>query len=205
MALYDIWLQITNLGDSAVVLPASFVVFLTLYFAGSKTAAFSWGLTILVSGAAILFAKFLCLACYPILLAPALHSPSGHTGISASFYGSLAVMAMGLRSRLFRYVIQTVCAVLVVSISISRVELGAHSVIEVLLGLSIGLAVAALFMRANARAVIRSWTLVLVFFGVAGVAFAMDGERVHAERTIWKVAGWLNWSHFCPQSSAPLT
>lgn len=193
----DLVVRTTGLGDLAVVIPGSLLVFVVLWASGARRAAYGWGLTIGVCAVTLLAAKFFCLACYPALLTPSLRSPSGHAGLSAGFYGALAVLALTVRPRWVALAVSSLCVAIVAAIAASRIALGAHSVVEVAAGLAIGVGVVLALRPLRRAPAPRLRTLALALGAVVVAAVVFDGHRVMAEPAIWRFAGWLTGSPIC--------
>jgi membrane-associated phospholipid phosphatase len=136
---------LTNLGDSAVVLPvAAFILLWLLDLAGQRIAVL-WCCALLIAGGGTALLKIYIDACtVPIA---GLDSPSGHTGMSTLVYGGLALMIGTETASWRRLAVGAAGIALVATIALSRVLLGAHDVIEVVVGLLIGGTALALFAR----------------------------------------------------------
>jgi membrane-associated phospholipid phosphatase len=78
--------------------------------------------------------------------------PSAHAQLAAGFWGLVAVSVR-------RRWVQAACVLLILLIGISRIYLGVHSPLDVVVGWAVGLAVLAVFLVAEAKAGprIRSW------------------------------------------------
>jgi membrane-associated phospholipid phosphatase len=170
---------LTNFGDPIVVLPVAAVTFLWLAGLVGRRVAMTWLWAVLVAGGATALLKIWLSAC----AAPAgeLESPSGHTSMSTLVYGGLALMVTVEAESWPGLVTGAAGAALVMSIALSRVTLGAHSVIEVVVGLIIGGAALALFARAYLRdrqVVRRIWPLLTAG---AILALALHGHAAQLE------------------------
>jgi len=137
------WLS--GLGDIAVVGPASAALILGLFFHGARRDAFAFALAMFACVLLALLAKLAFAACG---FAPRfdVESPSGHAALGAAFYGSLAALLAGGRPLGARLALYFAAACAAVAVAYGRVELQVHSVAEVVCGLLIGAAAAALFM-----------------------------------------------------------
>ena len=68
-----------------------------------------------------------------------IHSPSGHAGVSATLYGMIALLFLVWARGFVRWVTVGSMAAAVAAVTVSRVALHAHSVIDALVGLALGL------------------------------------------------------------------
>ena len=115
---------LTAFADQAVLLPLA--VSVVLGFAAS-----GWR-----RGAVVLKLSFI--ACGHLLPLSSLRSPSGHTAGAAVVYGSL--LAMWIRFRTGTAIWTLPSALIFMSvIGVTRLALGAHSVVEVVVGGAVGL------------------------------------------------------------------
>jgi hypothetical protein len=129
---------VTNLGDLAVLLPASLGLIAFLAWSGAREDAAAYGAAMVLCLLAALFAKLAFAACgarYDFL---GVESPSGHTAFSATFYGCLALLFAAGRPLARRLAFYSGAVTLVLLIGASRVALQAHSVAEVVVGFVIG-------------------------------------------------------------------
>ncbi len=137
------WLS--GLGDVAVVAPASAAMVVGLLLLGARRDALTFALAMFACVVLALLAKLAFAACG---FAPRLdiESPSGHAALGAAFYGSLAALLAGGRPLGVRLAFYVAAACAAVAVAYGRVELRVHSVAEVVCGLLIGAAAAALFV-----------------------------------------------------------
>jgi len=137
------WLS--GLGDIAVVAPASAALVVGLFFLGARRDAVTFALAMFACVLLALLAKLAFAACG---FAPRfdIESPSGHAALGAAFYGSLAALLAGGRPLGARLALYVAAACAAVAVAYGRVELQVHSVAEVVCGLLIGAAAAALFV-----------------------------------------------------------
>lgn len=139
---------VTNLGDSAILLPMSAGVFLWLLVFCSRQAAGAWALAMLAAVVPIAILKFALQTCDP-LSRLRLVTPSGHAAFGTVVYGGLALLAA--RQRPGWSVPAVAAAALVVAgICATRLMIGVHSEGEVLVGLAVG-AAALLVLRDRIR------------------------------------------------------
>lgn len=128
---------VTDLGDSALLLPASLLLLgYFVYLKAYRTAAL-WGSTlVLCMGLTVLF-KVSFSACGDRIL-PALRSPSGHTSMSMTFYICCALVLSAGWDRGYRWAAAVATGLVVAAIAVSRILLAAHTAPEVYAGLVIG-------------------------------------------------------------------
>ena len=138
---------VTNLGDLAVLLPASLGLIAFLAWIGSREDAAAYAAASAVCLLAALFAKLGFAACGARYSAIGVESPSGHSAFGATFYGCLAVLFGAGRTLSRRLTLYAAAVALVLLIGASRVALEAHTASEVAVGLFIGAMTIGLFPR----------------------------------------------------------
>ena len=107
-------------------------------------------------------------------------SPSGHVAAGCMIYGGLWVLL--LRGRVPELVVAAAPVALVAIIGISRIRLGAHTPLEVVLGAVVGLASVAMLARlAGARPNRSVWPLLAA---LSCTMFALHGVHMPAEQVI---------------------
>jgi membrane-associated phospholipid phosphatase len=129
---------VTAFADQAVLLPLAASVVLGFALSGWRRGAIGWGAAVAATLTAMLVLKLSFIACGHLLPFASLRSPSGHTASAAVVYGSLLAMWIRLKTGT---VIWTVPSALVFMgiIGTSRLLLGVHSTIEVVMGGTVGL------------------------------------------------------------------
>lgn len=201
----------TELGDAAVAIAVSSVVFLWLIWHRAWRAAIYGSAAVLGGWLFALLLKVTLQQARPEPLYAgwnAFSFPSSHTTVSVALYGFLAVLIgreVGTRWR-----ITTVLAVvlLVSSIAFSRLYLGAHWLSDVAGGFAFGVAWIALLgiaylqhspPRIRAGGLAAAVGITLVAAGTANVALAHHGDmrRYAAQRSVqrmaltkWRQGGW---------------
>jgi len=141
--------EVTDFGDLAVLVPLSVAILLWLVAVRCSQAIVPWcaSLALCLGGTASL--KIYFFAC-PV--GSDLVNPSGHTSFSTLIYGALAVVvAAQLTGTWQRIAAIGVGAALPAMIALSRLAIRAHSLVEIILGIGLGLASLALFTRAYLR------------------------------------------------------
>jgi membrane-associated phospholipid phosphatase len=173
---------LTNLGDAAVVLPVAALILLWLLDLAGQRIALLWCCALLVAGGGTALLKIYIDAC--TIPVAGLDSPSGHTGMSTLVYGGLALMIGAETASWRRLAVGAAGVVLVAAIALSRVVLGAHDVIEVVVGLLIGGTALALFARGYVGVPIegarRIWPLVIAT-SILAVALALSDHPTQLE------------------------
>jgi membrane-associated phospholipid phosphatase len=178
------WNFVTDFGDTAVTLPLAAATITFLFFSGWPRAALNFALALAGCGIAIGLAKLALESCGHPLLHTDITNPSGHAAISATVYGCLAVLFGSNLPAGCRWLPVAGGFIVVSGIALSRVVLDLHSPPEVAIGLSIGVAAAAMFFRtlpAQPAGAFRSWWLAII--GVAVMA-VMHGSRWPVEEVI---------------------
>jgi membrane-associated phospholipid phosphatase len=186
--MIDLMQAITSLGDSGLLLPASFCVFLYLLFRGAYSVALIWAAALMAGLGTTLLAKLGLHACGAEVGLPDLRSPSGHTAFGAIFFGCSSVLAGFGRPAWQRLALLCTAAVLILLIGVSRVALHAHTPEEVVTGLAIGSACTAMFAWAHARAKPPEVRLRPVVVGLAVLVVLLNGHSLNAEPLIRDIA-----------------
>lgn len=172
---------LTDFADQAVLLPVAAAVALALLAQGWWRGVAAWGLCVGATLGAMLVLKLIFAACPE---AAWLHSPSGHTAASGAVAGGLfGLLAVRLCPRLGWLAVAGLALAVAVPIGVSRVVLGAHSVAEVLLGGTVGIAGAlgfTLLAGPPPPAVRLRWTALAA---IAAVVLAYGGH-LNAEAAI---------------------
>lgn len=180
-SLHDNLQILTDFGDSAVLLPLSIVFFLWLLVTHPASVALKWLVILMVCNFLIVGLKLYFLACPAGV---AMHSPSGHTGFAILVYGSLTgALASGPRERWLRAAVITMGTAFAGAIAASRLMLGKHSVVEVVIGAIVGGVGLALFLPIYRQSKGRSRRGPLILLGLVGllVAVIFHGEQFPAE------------------------
>lgn len=169
---------LTDFGDLALLVPLSALILVWLSLKQPRITALWWLIALALCVAATAAAKIYLYLCPTV---PALHSPSGHTGLSTLVYGALTVIVAVESPRRWRAPIVSAGAILVIAIGLSRIALDAHTKLEVVAGLGIGALSLALFaqhyLRRRKSGVAIGWLLALA----AVLAIVFHGQEVSAE------------------------
>ena len=133
---------LTNLGDLAVLLPLSALVLAWLLFRPRWDAAFWWVLSVALCSAATAILKIFNNACPDAISA----NTSGHTSLSLLVYGAIFLLVSARYGKWQRAILASAGIALALAIAVSRVLVGAHSITEVVIGMTIGSASLAIFL-----------------------------------------------------------
>jgi membrane-associated phospholipid phosphatase len=185
---------LTNFGDLAVLLPLSAVMLVWLLSLRPRSSAIWWVVAFSLCVGLTALLKMYLYACEP---AAELQSPSGHTSLGTLVYGGIALVVAAEVTG-WQRVLALGSGILVVGgIAVSRIVLGAHSPLEVVLGALIGAAALALFAREYlvhkpAAPSLRPLMLALVLFTAV-----LHGEALHAEEMLHAIGLYLG-TVVCP-------
>ncbi|HLJ63520.1 MAG TPA: phosphatase PAP2 family protein [Stellaceae bacterium] len=131
-------LFITDLGDAALLIPASLAVLIWFWCRGLTRIAGLYAAAILATLLLTLIAKIGFHLYDGTLAGIALRSPSGHTALAMTCYGTAALLIGIERTRATRMALLAGTFLLVTLIAASRILLLAHTIPEVALGGVIG-------------------------------------------------------------------
>jgi membrane-associated phospholipid phosphatase len=179
---------ITDLGDSALLLPASLALSLYLWARGSRRPALLFATTVLACIALTALTKIGFRGCGVDAPIFDLRSPSGHAALGTTFYLCGALLLTADATRLVRAMALAAATMLLVLISTSRVLLQAHTPIEVATGLLIGIACVAGFALTSSRLpkVKSGWRLSIAIF--VALAVITNGHHLNAEELLGSIA-----------------
>jgi len=179
---------ITDLGDSALLLPASAFLLGYCLNRGSRSEAAIWASTLVICGAMTLFLKIGLQACGTENQVIDIRNPSGHASLSTTFYMCSSMMITADKEKKTRLFLLMATGVLALGIAASRIILHKHTVPEVALGLLIGAFSVAWFGWWNAeRPLALSWqplasAVILLALVTHGLHFSVEkiAEQLHA-------------------------
>lgn len=172
------WTSLTWFGDSALLLPAAFVLGSTLLASrGSRISALRWAVAFGSAGLLVLITKIAFIGWGIGIASIDFTGLSGHSALSATFWPVAGWMATQNRSRATRYAGIAVGCLFALGIGVSRVVLEMHSVSEVVSGLSLGFVLSNWFLspvRGTARPVPLLAPVALLI--VAGLIVVQHGK-----------------------------
>jgi len=183
---------ISDYADQAMVLPAVAMVGLWLLLAESRRAVLIW----VASCAVVLGGIFLLKLVLPCMTsAYGLRSPSGHTASTILVSG--AVLLLVARPERGRRSWAVVAALAIgILVAVTRLELGAHTLPEVIAGAIMGTAGVLVFATADLTPP-RVPSLYLVA-GCGMLALLLHGTRLPAERWIDQLSCRATWAALAP-------
>jgi membrane-associated phospholipid phosphatase len=190
---------ITGLGDAAVLLPAALVLMICLARSRSWRAASAWVAALALCAFLTIATKIIFHACGGAFPSLAIRSPSGHTSLSATFYGCSALILSANQSGSRRLALYLASGGLVLAIAASRVALHAHTVEEVVGGLAIGLLCLGFYAAyCLPRSIdLPDWRVPVA--ALVALAVLTHGRHLGVEGVLDRFAGQLRVAHFiCP-------
>jgi len=130
---------LTDFADQRVALPLSLVVAIAFVLSGWKRGALAWAGVVAGTLCCLAVLKIVLLACGWRWAGGVLSSPSGHTASAALVYGGLAMLLLRPRGAA-RRVVPLIPPLLAAIVGLSRLELHAHTLAEVVAGGGVGIA-----------------------------------------------------------------
>jgi membrane-associated phospholipid phosphatase len=182
--------EVTDFGDQAVVFPLAVGIALVFALSGWRRGALAWTVAIGSTFCLILFFKLRFFACDHPLTAARPGNPSGHTAVAAAVYGGLVATIVRSKLSSKRWALPctaTIAVFLAVVIGASRVILDLHSMTEVVVGGTIGVAGAVSFVILAGPPLRGVRMLRVVAIGLLIVTI-FYGFRITAEAAIRSVA-----------------
>ena len=186
MILHDLLRVITNLGDPVLLVPGAALLLCHLLWRGTRRAAWRWVAAFALCVVLTALSKFGVRLVGGTILD--ISSPSGHTGLSATFYlCSAVVLAQGMGRRA-RVALLTFGCLVVLAIAASRVVIRAHDIAEIVVGPSIGCGCAAWFAGNAAGEQAAPVTRAPVLAAFLALVVAANGWHVSTEGGIGQIA-----------------
>lgn len=136
---------LTDLADSALILPLCMILAVGLWLLESRRMAGHFLLALFACLATMALLKLGFLSCGRAL-GSAVMSPSGHMSLSTFFFGALAAIVFARLPSPWRWLAPLTALGLAITIGVTRVMLGAHNPVEVVIGGLAGLATLAIFV-----------------------------------------------------------
>jgi membrane-associated phospholipid phosphatase len=183
-----IWNFITDFGDSAVTVPLALLTLIFLWAAGQRRLALGWALSIGGCAVAIGGLKLIFGACGTGLTIGQIVSPSGHTAMSTSVYGSLALLVGSRLTPAHRQIVFVVTVAAIVVIAVSRVVLHDHTPAEIAVGLAVGAGAVAFFYRVLGREKAPALPLGWLLLCGGAIIAVMHGARWMIEPAVHRLA-----------------
>lgn len=180
----EVMVRITELGDHFVRNCVFIAVLAWLAWTRHKSAAIHWLITYAAVAACTKGFKVFAHVPRPIdLYAGTSHFafPSGHSSMSMTLYGFLAVLVAGELPAVRRWIPYGIAALLIVSIALSRLYLGAHWLTDAVGGIALGFGWVALLgvaYRRHSRPPIALSGLVIVAISTLIIAATWQGQRM---------------------------
>ena len=182
------WISfISDLGDSAILVPLSGLLVAALWRYQSRSAAISFLWAAGFCAAVMFILKVSFLTCGSAWQAGIL-SPSGHTSMSTTVYGAFAIVSARQAPDWRRPLIVGAGGLLIIVIALSRVILGMHSPPEVMLGLSVGILALGIFALRYFRLTPTALNLPLFLCVSCVVLLILHGAHLPAEQLIRHLA-----------------
>ena len=184
---------VTNLGDTAFLAPFVLALAAGLAGSGSRREATVLVLAFAATGLSVLVLKLALLGC--LLAGPSggldIRSPSGHAAMATVTFALAAALALRRTCGWRRLFLACAACGLIALVAASRVVLHEHTRNEVVAGLLVGganAAVALRFLRDAPRPPLRAYVLPVL----AGVAVLTYGLHLPAEGLIRRIAGLIS-------------
>jgi membrane-associated phospholipid phosphatase len=188
------WISFTSdLGDSAILVPLSLLLVAALWRYQSWSAAISFLWAAAFCAAVMFILKVLFLACGSAWQAGIL-SPSGHTSMSTTVYGTFVIVSARQAAQWRRPLIVAAGALLITIIALSRMMLGMHSPPEVMLGLLVGILALGIFAMRYFQLDPAALNLPLFLSASCVVLLILHGAHLPAEQLIRHFASLLRTS-----------
>jgi membrane-associated phospholipid phosphatase len=187
---------LTELGDSAVLMPIAAAMLVWLLLMRAPRIAMWWAIAVAFCIGLTAVLKVSFYGCPP---AADLHSPSGHTSLSTLVYGAMALVTATESAGWPRLAIVGGGAGLILAIAVSRLLLQAHTAAEVGLGLTIGIGALAVFTRTYVRYRAQEMclryhakvSLLPMFLAGGALVIVLHGWQFHAEHFLHAFSAYL--------------
>lgn len=173
---------LTDFADQAVILPAFLALTLTLLATDRRPGALAWSLVVAATLGSVFALKVAAQAFPAALEGWDLHSPSGHVAAGAILYGGLAALLFPRNGLALLF-----AAAVALLVAATRLSLGVHTVAEVVVGGTVGLA-GVLLIAALAPTAPRPEPRLVLPVVLLTVVGLMHGQRLTAEGFILQVA-----------------
>jgi membrane-associated phospholipid phosphatase len=179
---------VTDLGDAALLVPASILLLGYLLFRRSAQAAAAWFTALGLCAGLTILAKIAFYACGTEFASLLIRSPSGHTSFSTTFYCCGALVLSANREPPVRLAFLLASGAIVLAIAASRILLHAHTPEEVVAGLLIGLCCIAWFAFRHLHTNVPTLPLLPAAVVVLALAVVTHGRHIAVEDRIARLA-----------------
>ena len=199
-AFFSLAMAITDFGESTVLLSTAIAASCWFWLSRQRQLALIWLFAVGGCAVTMLAFKLAFLTCGHLVLGGMVHTPSGHSAMSALFYGASALTIQRFVPQAARHPIplQTVAVLMALAIGASRVVVHAHSPQEVIIGLAVGFAwlgVFASLLRMVGPSLAMPPAAVLCLLGLLYgglLTMTMIGQHMTVEGVLFHVARLLN-------------
>jgi len=180
-----VWNAITNLGDTSILLPCALLIALVLVLqASTRRLCVTWLAVVMVGEAIVATTKVLFMGWRLGIASLDFVGLSGHTTLSLLVWPVVFSLFLGRRV-VWRTIGGAFGFLLASAIAVSRLEIHAHSVSEVVFGGILGAALSATFLvhyrrRVHAVALPRWIAIILILPIAIGYGRAMPTESILA-------------------------
>ena len=179
--------SLTDFGDLAVLLPLAAAILLWLFAVGERRVALWWLVALTLCIGVIAMLKIYFAACP----AGAMRSPSGHAGFAALVYGMIAACLATRAPGHWHLVVLVGGGVVIAAIALSRLVLGAHTPIEIALGLLIGGASLTTLLWGSSAFGSARLPLQPLLLATVLIIVLLHGQELHAEAVLHAVGRYL--------------
>lgn len=151
---FPLAMAITDFGESTVLLSTAIAASGWFWLSRQRELALIWLVSVGGCAVTMLTFKLAFLTCGDLVLGGTVHTPSGHSAMSALFYGAAALTLRRLMPQAERHGTLVLAAgiAMALMIGLSRIIVHAHTPQEVAAGLSIGFAWLGVFAAALRKA-----------------------------------------------------
>ena len=187
---------ITALGESSVLFATAIAACGWFWTSHHRQLALLWLFSMGLCAASMVVFKLSFMTCGHYVFAGTVHTPSGHSAMSAFFYGAAALTIRKLSPHAARHPVppQVGATLLSLAIGVSRVIVHAHTPQEVAVGLIVGFAWLAIFARLlrNVEPSVAEppkqvlWLLGLLYAGL--LSLTMAGQHMSMEGVLFRIA-----------------
>jgi len=197
VTIHNLLFNLTKLGDAALLLPLTTLLFVIYWRYQSRSAAL-W-LVGAVGFCAVLtiLLKVTFMTCAGVWHT-GITSPSGHTSMGTVVYGAAGLLAVRHTSTPQRWVLLALTATLIAVIAVSRIATGAHNFGEVLVGLAVGATACMAFAVYYLRRPMPALNVAVMLAALAALTAVLAGQHANLEPMLRHASSYfLPWQHVC--------